>query len=168
MSHLHEAHANLVGLENHEDAQRSFTDIRAEDMVEAGPLKTRDQLLRESIRNSRHESLVDFLAKKRRKEQREPDELSPRQHRRDKSSPKPKLHRAELPDYYKNIMKMKMKRVSYMSQSTETDQSLILGDGSAVPEERETHPAKHISVNLDVQKKDRGVKVTPGISGKGS
>ena len=37
-----------------------------------------------------------------------------------------------------------------------------------MPEERETHPAKHISVNLDVQKKDRGVKVTPGISGKAS
>ena len=165
---MHEAHATLVGLENHEDAQRSFTDIRAEDMVEAGPLKSKDQLRRESIRNSRHESLAEFLAKKRKKEQRELDELSPRQRRRGKGSPKPKLHRAELPDYYKNIMRMKAKRVSYMSESAETDQSLILGDGSAVPEERETHPPKHIAVNLDVYKKDNGVKVTPGIRGKAS
>ena len=156
----------MVGLENHEDAQRSFTDVNAEDMVEAGPMKSQDQLLRESIRNSRHESLLDFIAKKKKIEERALAALSPRQHRRGKSPPKPKVRRTELPDYYKNIMKMKARRVSYLSCSTDTDQSLIAFDGSSVPEERETHPAKHITVNLDCQKKDRGVGVRPGIKGQ--
>ena len=103
---------------------------------------------------------MQFLAKRKKKSEKKP--ISP------SNEPKEKVHklkREAVPDYYKQIMLMKQRRVSFMEYESETDQSLIIQDASTVPEEAMTCPTRHINVNLDSQKKDKGVKLVHGMQG---